>query len=161
MNSSSLGGIGDVPRYEPVAGIEDEYEMANNHNIQAEPLNYRRARVLCSYDAKDNSELNLVANEVKFWMLFASEFTSRISLGNFREWMHAIAQRLHARQARSSQGTRSKGLSRNPRRLNLLTNYWKSRNVNLLNKNLSTYSSVARCNNNYSKNEIFERLHRS
>ena len=72
MNSSSLGGIGDAPRYEPVAGLEDEYEMANNHNLQTEPLNYRRARVLCSYDAKDNSELNLVANEVKIYWFFSS-----------------------------------------------------------------------------------------
>lgn len=63
LNSSSLGGGGDAPRYEPV-GLDDDLEMTNNHNIQAEPLNYKRARVLCSYDAKDNSELNLVANEV-------------------------------------------------------------------------------------------------
>lgn len=58
----SLGGGGDAPRYEPV-GLDDECE-SNSYNIQVEPLNYKRARVLCSYDAKDNSELNLVANEV-------------------------------------------------------------------------------------------------
>lgn len=59
-----MGGSGDAPKYEPV-GLEDESEPTNGFNIQVEPLNYRRARVLCSYDAKDNSELNLVANEVK------------------------------------------------------------------------------------------------
>lgn len=63
LNSPSLGGSGDAPRYEPVA-FDDDVDMTNNHNIQVEPLNYKRARVLCSYDAKDNSELNLVANEV-------------------------------------------------------------------------------------------------
>lgn len=64
----SLGGNGDAPRYEPVA-LDDEHEMTNNHN-RNEPLNYKRARVLCSYDAKDNSELNLVANEVNKLFFF-------------------------------------------------------------------------------------------
>lgn len=59
----SLGGGGDAPKYEPVT-LDDDSE-SNSYNIQVEPLNYRRARVLCSYDAKDNSELNLVANEVR------------------------------------------------------------------------------------------------
>lgn len=47
--------------YESVC-VDDDSNR--NLNVQAEPLNYQRARVLCSYDAKDNTELNLIANEV-------------------------------------------------------------------------------------------------
>ncbi|CRL07394.1 CLUMA_CG020367, isoform B [Clunio marinus] len=59
---SSLGG--DGPKYE-VMCVDDEID-SNRNDIQTEPLNYQRARVLCSYDAKDNLELNLIANEVIF-----------------------------------------------------------------------------------------------
>lgn len=52
----------DGPKYESVC--VDDFESNRNIIVQAEPLNYQRARVLCSYDAKDNSELNLIANEV-------------------------------------------------------------------------------------------------
>lgn len=48
------------PKFEMVC-VEDFDEISPVLN---EPLVYQRARVLCSYDAKDNSELNLVANEV-------------------------------------------------------------------------------------------------
>lgn len=60
----SLGGSADAPKYEIV--VTDDGEEQRHANI-AEPLHYQRARVLCSYDAKDNSELNLVANEVNNW----------------------------------------------------------------------------------------------
>lgn len=60
---SFLSMDGDGPKYEVV--IEDENDHNNLSNVPAEPLNYQRARVLCSYDAKDNSELNLLANEVR------------------------------------------------------------------------------------------------
>lgn len=43
--------------------VDDMVETRQN-NAQQEPLDYQRARVLCSYDAKDISELNLIANEV-------------------------------------------------------------------------------------------------
>lgn len=56
----SLGG--DGPRYEIVC-TDDESSQGNSHQ---EPSNYQRARVLCSYDAKDQSELNLIANEVSW-----------------------------------------------------------------------------------------------
>ena len=62
-NLYSLGGSADA-KYEIV--VDDEAESHRNINTHPEPLHYQRARVLCSYDAKDNSELNLVANEVKF-----------------------------------------------------------------------------------------------
>ena len=54
MVSLSLGG------YEIVC--EDENTGAEA-NTSGEP-NYRRARVLCSYDAQDGTELSLQANEV-------------------------------------------------------------------------------------------------
>lgn len=53
---------GDGPRYEIV--FDDDNESSRNSNAATEPLHYQRARVLCSYDAKDSSELNLIANEV-------------------------------------------------------------------------------------------------
>lgn len=56
--STSLGG--DGPRYEIVV---DEDESSRHSNTSE--LHYQRARVLCSYDAKDSSELNLIANEVR------------------------------------------------------------------------------------------------
>lgn len=54
---------GDGPKYEIVC---EDFETNSNGNTNhpPEPLSYKRARVLCSYDAKDSSELNLVANEV-------------------------------------------------------------------------------------------------
>ena len=51
---------GDGPRYEIVCDIDSD----SNKNLSSEPLEYFRARVLCSYDAKDHTELNLIANEV-------------------------------------------------------------------------------------------------
>lgn len=64
---------GDGPKYEIVCD-ETDASSGSNNNLHPEPLSYVRARVLCSYDAKDNSELNLVANEVcfrrKLWFAF-------------------------------------------------------------------------------------------
>lgn len=54
----------DGPKYEMVCTDDDDFAQRSRHEQNNEPLNYRRARVLCSYDAKDNTELNLVANEV-------------------------------------------------------------------------------------------------
>jgi endophilin-B1 len=42
---------------------DDSFD-SNRNNVQQEPSNYQRARVLCSYDAKDQTELNLINNEV-------------------------------------------------------------------------------------------------
>jgi hypothetical protein len=44
--------------------VEDDSDGSRNNNVQVEPSNYQRARVLCSYDAPNNTELNLIANEV-------------------------------------------------------------------------------------------------
>ena len=62
MNSYSLGGS---QPYIPVAGYDDEDLMnaGSSNNIEMNS-GYQRARVLCSYDAKDGTELNLTANEV-------------------------------------------------------------------------------------------------
>uniref|UniRef100_A0A6E8W0A0 Endophilin-A n=1 Tax=Anopheles coluzzii TaxID=1518534 RepID=A0A6E8W0A0_ANOCL len=60
--SSYLGG---PQPYVPVSGYEDEdalSERVNNIELGANS-GYRRARVLCSYDAKDGTELNLSSNE--------------------------------------------------------------------------------------------------
>lgn len=64
-----LASLGGPQPYVPVAGYEDEdanlsgrmnnIELGANHG-------YKRARVLCSYDAKDGTELNLTSNEVIF-----------------------------------------------------------------------------------------------
>ena len=64
-NLYSLGGSVDAPKYEIVV-TDEEADSHRNINLQPEGLHYQRARVLCSYDAKDNSELNLVANEVSY-----------------------------------------------------------------------------------------------
>lgn len=68
----SLGG--DGPKYEIVCA-DDDLESSRNDS-QQEPSNYQRARVLCSYDAKDQSELNLIANEVRslYTHVFGVEF---------------------------------------------------------------------------------------
>ena len=58
----SLGG--DGPKYEFVSMDDEEYGEQHRSNKNSEPLSYQRARVLCSYDAKDNTELNLIGNEV-------------------------------------------------------------------------------------------------
>jgi hypothetical protein len=79
MKLFSLGG--DGPKYEIVCADDDEFAQKNKHSQNSEP-NYQRARVLCSYDAKDNTELNLVANEVCdlnyyfefFWTVSMSRF---------------------------------------------------------------------------------------
>lgn len=65
-----LASLGGPQPYVPVAGYEDE--DANNlggrmNNIElCGNAGYKRARVLCSYDAKDGTELNLTSNEVIF-----------------------------------------------------------------------------------------------
>lgn len=62
---SSLGG---PQPYVPVAGYEEDDELAGRLNSVDLSGNsgYKRARVLCSYDAKDGTELNLTSNEVIF-----------------------------------------------------------------------------------------------
>ncbi|XP_040165526.1 endophilin-B1 isoform X3 [Anopheles arabiensis] len=63
-----LVSLGGPQPYVPVSGYEDEdalSERVNNIELGANS-GYRRARVLCSYDAKDGTELNLSSNEVIF-----------------------------------------------------------------------------------------------
>ena len=62
--------------YEIVCSEDDENDPSRHRNIQTEPINYQRARVLCSYDAKDNSELNLIANEVSWKLIFVKKIKS-------------------------------------------------------------------------------------
>lgn len=59
--------MGGPTPYEPV-GIEDDKDN-NLHNPDGTSL-MKRARVLCSYDAKDGTELNLTANEVRIFFYF-------------------------------------------------------------------------------------------
>lgn len=49
-----------------MAGYEEDDELAGRLNSVDLTGNsgYKRARVLCSYDAKDGTELNLTSNEV-------------------------------------------------------------------------------------------------
>ncbi|XP_055621496.1 endophilin-B1 isoform X3 [Toxorhynchites rutilus septentrionalis] len=63
-----LTSLGGPQPYVPVAGYEDDDTLSgrmNNIELGANP-GYKRARVLCSYDAKDGTELNLTSNEVIF-----------------------------------------------------------------------------------------------
>lgn len=60
MNTFPHTSLEGGPKYEMVY-MED---MDEKTPVQNEPFVYQRARVLCSYDAKDTSELNLIANEV-------------------------------------------------------------------------------------------------
>lgn len=55
--------MGGPQPYVPV-GLDDDENSAMLNNIDINSSNYQRARVLCSYDAKDGTELNLTANEV-------------------------------------------------------------------------------------------------
>uniref|UniRef100_A0A182YE51 Uncharacterized protein n=1 Tax=Anopheles stephensi TaxID=30069 RepID=A0A182YE51_ANOST len=60
-----LVSLGGPQPYVPVSGYEEEDALAgrvNNIDLGAN-AGYRRARVLCSYDAKDGTELNLTSNE--------------------------------------------------------------------------------------------------
>lgn len=58
--------MGGPTPYEPV-GIPDEKDQ---HTLNPDGSSMKRARVLCSYDAKDGTELNLTANEVSFVLIF-------------------------------------------------------------------------------------------
>ncbi|XP_019540652.1 endophilin-B1 isoform X1 [Aedes albopictus] len=65
-----LASLGGPQPYVPVAGYEDDEAnglagRVNNIELGVN-AGYKRARVLCSYDAKDGTELNLTANEVIF-----------------------------------------------------------------------------------------------
>ncbi|XP_049291692.1 endophilin-B1 isoform X1 [Anopheles funestus] len=63
-----LVSLGGPQPYVPVSGYEEDDALAgrvNNIELGANS-GYRRARVLCSYDAKDGTELNLTSNEVIF-----------------------------------------------------------------------------------------------
>lgn len=64
-----LASLGGPQPYVPVTGYHDEDEglsgRVNNIELGVNP-GYKRARVLCSYDAKDGTELNLTSNEVIF-----------------------------------------------------------------------------------------------
>ena len=76
-NAPTLSSLGGPQPYVPVAGYEDDEAnglagRVNNIELGVN-AGYKRARVLCSYDAKDGTELNLTANEV-FLMLFLVEF---------------------------------------------------------------------------------------
>lgn len=63
-----LASLGGPQPYVPVAGYEEDDELAGRLNSVDLTGNsgYKRARVLCSYDAKDGTELNLTSNEVIF-----------------------------------------------------------------------------------------------
>ncbi|XP_038109231.1 endophilin-B1 isoform X4 [Culex quinquefasciatus] len=63
-----LASLGGPQPYVPVAGYEEDDELAGRLNSVDLSGNsgYKRARVLCSYDAKDGTELNLTSNEVIF-----------------------------------------------------------------------------------------------
>lgn len=63
-----LASLGGPQPYVPVTGYNDEDELSGRtNNIElGVNLGYKRARVLCSYDAKDGTELNLTSNEVIF-----------------------------------------------------------------------------------------------
>ncbi|EDS26081.1 conserved hypothetical protein [Culex quinquefasciatus] len=64
----SRTNLGGRQPYVPVAGYEEDDELAGRLNSVDLSGNsgYKRARVLCSYDAKDGTELNLTSNEVIF-----------------------------------------------------------------------------------------------
>lgn len=61
-----LASLGGPQPYVPVAGYEEDDELAGRLNQVDLSSGYKRARVLCSYDAKDGTELNLTSNEVIF-----------------------------------------------------------------------------------------------
>lgn len=61
-----LASLGGPQPYVPVAGYEEDEELAGRLNQVDLSSGYKRARVLCSYDAKDGTELNLTSNEVIF-----------------------------------------------------------------------------------------------
>ncbi|XP_058128634.1 endophilin-B1 isoform X2 [Anopheles ziemanni] len=62
-----LVSLGGPQPYVPVAGYEEDAMTSQLNNIDlGVHSGYRRARVLCSYDAKDGTELNLTSNEVIF-----------------------------------------------------------------------------------------------
>uniref|UniRef100_A0A182W895 Uncharacterized protein n=1 Tax=Anopheles minimus TaxID=112268 RepID=A0A182W895_9DIPT len=63
-----LVSLGGPQPYVPVSGYEEDDPLAGRvQNIElGANSGYRRARVLCSYDAKDGTELNLTSNEVIF-----------------------------------------------------------------------------------------------
>ncbi|XP_055533554.1 endophilin-B1 isoform X3 [Wyeomyia smithii] len=62
-----LASLGGPQPYIPVAGYEEDESNHRANNIElGGNLGYKRARVLCSYDAKDGTELNLTSNEVIF-----------------------------------------------------------------------------------------------
>lgn len=58
-----LCSLGGPNGYVPI-GLPDDKLTPGQHQSNAEPVNMKRARVLCSYDASGSNELNLTANEV-------------------------------------------------------------------------------------------------
>jgi endophilin-B len=60
-----IGSLGGSQPYIPVSGYEDDdlLNAGGSGNVEMNS-GYQKARVLCSYDAKDGTELNLTANEV-------------------------------------------------------------------------------------------------
>lgn len=55
--------MGGPQPYNPVGKL-DEPESTKHNNLSPIESNMKRARVLCSYDAKDGTELSLTGNEV-------------------------------------------------------------------------------------------------
>lgn len=66
--------MGGPQPYVPVQGLDDDSASNNAGTVDLNGVQFRRARVLCSYDAKDGTELNLAANEVSFYLLRLSLF---------------------------------------------------------------------------------------
>lgn len=85
----SLGG---PQPYVPVAGYEEEDTLTNRMNNIELGVNagYHRARVLCSYDAKDGTELNLTSNEVCIKLQLGC---STLHSSNFAFMMHLSIDR--------------------------------------------------------------------
>ncbi|XP_055838353.1 endophilin-B1 isoform X2 [Episyrphus balteatus] len=64
---NDLASLGGPTRYVPInSGNNSKANEENNRNPDMNPDQMKRARVLCSYDANDHTELSLTANEVIF-----------------------------------------------------------------------------------------------
>lgn len=112
----SLGG---PQPYVPV-GLDDDGNTSNaaaaGGSSRTAP-NQRRARVLCSYDAKDATELNLTGNEVRTLKLASiiSFWLTICFAGNFRCRMQSTKYGLHVRKAGTTQRTCATCFPRNSR----------------------------------------------
>lgn len=110
-----MRSLGGPQPYVPV-GLDEDKDT--DFSDKPSSVHQKRARVLCSYDAKDATELNLTGNEVDFLNRYDNGLSIQfnlifLNLGNFCCGMQSTEWRLYVWETRFTQRFSASSILRN------------------------------------------------